>query len=178
MESCTLALTQLESKNSSNYHCSLAFDASFPQRGASLLSIPLQKASLWGNKGKLYCMSLFIFSHQQSIPFPHQQHNLQWEMSSRTEHDLRFHVLLECLECRRILAELAALQFLWTHRDVGGYVSVIRSWAKAYAVYSLEYLFFFKAIPVADTWNLKRCEKRKMWVSWKVRNSSWKFSIM
>lgn len=144
------SLTRLVSKNSSDDDddCNLAFDASLPQQGASLLYSTCQ----WGNEGKPYCTSLFIFPHQHSVHFPQRQHNLHWEMSSCTEHDLRFHLLLKCLGCRRILAELAGLHFLWTHHDVGCYVRVITSWAKAYAVYSLEYfLFFLKGIPVADT---------------------------
>lgn len=43
--------------------------------------------------------------------FSRRQHNLQWEMSSSTEHDPRFHLPLKCLGCRRILAELAGLRF-------------------------------------------------------------------
>lgn len=141
---------------------------------------PLQKASLRGDEGKPCCMCLLIFSHQRGIRFPPRQHNLQWEMSSCTEHDLRFHLLLKCLGCWRILAELAGVDFLWTHCNVGGYVSVITSWAKACAVYSLEYPFFFFFMNTfgRHLWNLKRSERREMWVWWKVRNSSWKFSIM
>lgn len=100
-------------------------------------------------EGKLRCSHSLISTVYTPPP---RQHNLHWEMSSCTEHDPRFHLLWKCLGCRRILAELTGLHFLWTHSDVGGYVSVITSWAKAYAVYSLEYFFFFfKGIPLADT---------------------------
>lgn len=140
MESGTFALTQL----GSNSVCNVAFWSIFCLSGMPhYCTVPFEWTCLWGNERKLYSTSLFMLSHQHDIPFPQRQRNLQWEMSSCTKHDLRFHLLLKCLGCRRILAELAGLHFLWTHRDVGGYVSVITSRAKSDAVYSLEYLFFF-----------------------------------
>lgn len=175
IESCTLELTQLERKKQQRLILQPSFWCIFASARCLITVQPTSKNISVRKRGEAM-LYVPLHTHQQCIPFSHQQHNLQWEVSSRTEHDLRFHLLLKCLGCRRILAELAGLHFLWTHCDVGGYVSVITSWAKGYAVYSLEYHFFFKGIPVADT-NLRRSERGK-WVSWKVTNSSWKFSIM
>lgn len=86
----------------------LCFNAPSPQWGVSLpfnLSAKSMCVRRWGDA------TLYVSVHQHSVRFPQRQHNPLWKMSSCTEHDLRFHLLLKCLECRRIPAELAALLF-------------------------------------------------------------------
>lgn len=138
-ESSSSALTWLVGKNSSDYSCTLLFVASLPQQGASLLLNPPSKY-IWNWEKAMLHVPVHTLSSAQYTLSP-WQHNLLWEMSSCTEHDLRFHLPLKCLESSRIPAELAGLHILWTHCDVGGSVSVITSWVKACDVLSLEYLF-------------------------------------
>ncbi len=122
MESNTFASTWLVRNNSSNRDCNLAFWSIF---ASARCLITVQSCE--ETRGKLHCTSPFMFWSARFCTFPKRQHNLRWEMSSCMEHDPRFHLPLKCLGYRRILAELAGLPLLWTHRDVGGYVSVITS---------------------------------------------------
>lgn len=135
MQSSTFVLTQLACNNSSNHEHSPTFWSIFAS-ARCLITVQVHE--------DCYTVLPCLYSLISTILyFLKRQHNLRWELSSCAEHDLWFHLLLKCLGWRRILAELDGLQFLWTHCDVGGYVSVITSWAKAYAVYSLDYLLFF-----------------------------------
>lgn len=148
MQSSTFVLTQQACNNSSNHEHNPAFWSIFAS-ARCLITVRAHEDCYT----VLPCLYLLIST---VLYFLKRQHNLRWELSSCTEHDLWFHLLLKRLGCRRILAELDGLQFLWTHCDVGGYVGVITSRAKAYAVYSLDYLFL-----KAYLWqtHLKRSEK-------------------
>lgn len=88
MESSAFALTQPMSKNSSVEDCYLAFDASLPQQGASLLYSPLQqkKVSEETREGYsiLYVLVHILSSAQYTLSPTTAQYPVRDELLYRT----------------------------------------------------------------------------------------------